>query len=139
MNDKDFPLTYNAYSGHDSTIAGFLTNVNWNSFDCLLKELETGVKDPKCNHTIEYASNIIWELSKVQDPQDDKKTDYLVKMIYNGEDLYSCQDAFQKGLLKAEPKYEGYCTLDEFKEVSKTVFQLGDRFDAICKGESHRP
>jgi len=137
-NSPDFTLTYNAYSGHDSTIAGFLTNLEWNSFDCLLKELETGVRVSTCNHTIEYASNIIWELNKVQDPNDDEQTDYLVRMLYNGQLLYSCQDAFQKGLLKAEPKYEGYCTLDEFKEVSKTVFQLGDRYDAICTGERRR-
>lgn len=138
INSPDFTLTYNAYSGHDSTIAGFLTNLEWNSFDCLLKELETGVEVSTCNHTIEYASNIIWELNKVQDPNVEKKTDYLVRMLYNGQMLYSCQDAFQKGLLKAEPKYEGYCTLDEFKEVSKTVFQLGDRYDAICTGERRR-
>ena len=135
INSPDFTLTYNAYSGHDSTIAGFLTNLEWNSFDCLIKEIETGVRVSTCNHTIEYASNIIWELNKVQDQNDDKKTDYLVKMLYNGQMLYSCQDAFQKGLLKAEPKYEGYCTLDEFKEVSKKVFQVGDRYNAICKGE----
>ena len=134
MDDPSSKLTYKAFSAHDSTIAPWMVNIGMNSFECLLKELQSGVRDPKCHHSIEYASNIIWELNTVQDPNNNKKTDYLIKMLYNGNLMYACQDAFEKGYLKAEPKYEGYCTFDEFVEVSKHMFEVGDKYNEICKG-----
>ena len=134
MDDPSSKLTYKAFSGHDSNIAPWMKAIGMNSFECLLKELQSGVSDPKCHHSIEYASNMIWELNTIEDPNDSKKIDYLIRILYNGNLMYACQDAFEKGYIKAEPKYEGYCTFDEFVEASKHMFQVGASYDQICKG-----
>ena len=138
INDPNYKLNYKGFSGHDSNIYPFMRQTGMNSFECLVKELETGVEDPSCYPTCEFAANIVWELNSVQDPNDKKETEYLVRMLYNGKPMYSCSNAYEKGYLKAEPKYEGYCTLDEFIQSSKSTFELGNSFEKICTGKEEK-
>jgi len=124
QDPKNNPLTYYGMSAHDSNIAPFIMAVNILSVDCYLKELETGEKQPNCQHSIPYASNIIWELSSVKsDPNDDSKVDYLIRMLYNGKLMLDCNKYLTNS---AKITYEGYCTFDQFEEVSKKLFILGD-------------
>merc|ERR1739848_27949 len=108
-----------------------------NSRDCLFKEFTTGKVDPKCHHSIEYASNIIWELSVHMIGPRIFDQVYLVRMLYNGEVMFDCSQAFQQGHLKLESVYEGYCTMDEFIEASNSMFKVPEgEYDVICKGKS---
>jgi len=109
--------------------------VNILSVDCYLKELETGEKQKNCERTIPYASNIIWELSSVKsDPNDDSKVDYLIRMLYNGKLMLDCNKYLTNSV---KITYEGYCTFEQFEEVSKKLFIIGDaaKYDEICKGK----
>jgi len=125
LADED--MTYFAMSGHDSNIAPFMMLTGLNSYECYLKQLETGEDDPNCAHAIPYASNIIFELTSVTDPEDSDKTDHLVRMLYNGKLMYGCGNM-------TDSKYEGYCTFQEYQNAAKDMFQLGDRYNEVCKG-----
>ena len=84
-----------------------------------------------------FASNIIWELAKVKIGNNNllkSKDEYLVRLLYNNETLYSCDGDKDKnaGYNFPDGKYEGWCTLDEYIERSKVIFEDQAAYNTLC-------
>lgn len=127
-------VTYVGMSGHDSNIASFWNIVGLNSFKCLTAELVDGKKDPNCHTSIEYAANIIWELSTARRSADDLREVFLVRMVRDGKHMFGCEQEFT-GLV---PEFDGYCTFEEFETAAEKMFMLPDQktYDELCGAKS---
>jgi len=128
------PVTYVGMSGHDSNIASFWNIVGLNSFTCLAEELVNQKPDPNCHKSIEYASNIIWEMSSARRSSDDLREVSLVRMLQDGKHMFGCEQKFTG----AAPEFDGYCTLEEFEAAAGKLFMLESQasYDKLCGAKS---
>lgn len=131
INQPTDGLNYLGLSGHDTTIQPWLNALNYSSAECVMTELETGKKVSGCGGAIRFAANMIWELAQTQEGD----SDFLVRILFNGENVFDCSDKAALDILKQQPKYKGYCTMNEYKKVAAVLFEVGDQFWQICTGK----
>jgi hypothetical protein len=80
IKDQTSGIKYLGLSGHDTNVLTWLLNFEATSVDCLVREIESGQKEENCQHSVGFAANLIWELSKTTDGNED----FLVRVLYNG-------------------------------------------------------
>jgi hypothetical protein len=80
LKDQTSGIKYLGLSGHDTTVLPWLINFEATSFGCVVREIESGQKEANCKHSVGFAANLIWELSKTTDGDED----FLVRVLYNG-------------------------------------------------------
>lgn len=87
-------------------------------------------KNQNCHHSIEFSSNIVWELSELP-RKSDGGVEYLVRITLDGKHMFGCEEGIAGKWLGGAPKYDGYCTYDEFRKVAKGmfVFESKELFD----------
>lgn len=130
VKDQTKGIKYLGLSGHDTTVLPWLKNFEATSVDCLVREIESGRKEENCKHSVEFAANLIWELSKTTHGDEH----FLVRVLYNGKTIFDCSSRNAENFLRKTPKYEGYCTLEEYEELAKHLFEVGDSFWPMCNG-----
>jgi len=142
FKNNDSKKTYTGLSGHDTNLVAWLIRMNITNFDKLMELYENDKFDDIDEDRMCYppfASNIVWELAKVKTGKNQfLKSDgeeYLVRLIYNNEDLYSCDGEKDKnaGYNFPDGKYEGWCTLDEYIKRSKVIFEDEAGYNNLCQ------
>jgi hypothetical protein len=123
VENPSHPLNYFGMSAHDWQLTPFVIKFGFTSYDCLWDEMMSLKKNQNCYHSIEFASNIIWELSELPS-KSNGGTEYLVRMTWDGKHMFGCEQRIAGKWLGGAPKYEGYCTYDEFRKVAKGMFMF---------------
>ena len=113
---------YDLFSVNQAVLLAHLDLLGKTSLKCIIKRLETGVDDKKCENAPAVASNLIFELSR-------RKTDkerFFLRMIYNGAPVDFCDTGDKKS---------GYeCEFKEFKRAVEGTFK-GIEEDDDCQVE----
>lgn len=128
--DQNFQMRYLGISARTQSIFLFLKQLGKFTRECLIRDYNEVINqnktggDPQCMWHIEYASNMIWELSEIEE---NGTKEHLVRIIYNGEPIYYCNEIASK--------YNGYCTVEEYIDASKKQFEAGADFGKICNGK----
>lgn len=115
---------YVQFSGHDSTLAPYMTLTGVAKVDCVKKDVSEATSTKGCTGYPPVASNFIWELIK----NVNGTTDYGVKFSYNAEYLDFCKNN------KKDKQGQFYCTLDEFNAALKKHYVYSD-YSKTCDWE----
>lgn len=80
VENPKHPLNYFGMSAHDWQLTPFVIKFGFTSYGCLMDEMLSPLKKIKnCHHSIEFASNIVWELSELPKTVG-APVEYLVRM-----------------------------------------------------------
>jgi hypothetical protein len=127
VENPKHPLNYFGMSAHDWQLTPFVIKFGFTSYGCLMDEMLSPFKKNKnCYHSIEFASNIVWELTELHNAAG-LPIEYLVRMTWDGKHMFGCEEAIAGKWLGAGAKYDGYCTYDEFRKVAEGMFTFGTK------------